>query len=120
MADSIGAQTGTAKSGPTAILNSVLKLNASQYYRGGYNLNLTFSKASIETETLLSLIETFFSKGGQELQINCLDANILREAKKNPEKYGDLIVRVAGFSTRFVDLSSAEQNELIERAEAIS
>jgi pyruvate-formate lyase len=120
LADSIGAQIGTAKVGPTAVLNSLLKLNASQYYRGGYNLNLTFSKAKTETEALFSLVETFFGKGGQELQINCLDVNMLHEARKNPEKYGDLVVRVAGFSTRFVDLSTAEQNELIERVEAIS
>lgn len=117
VADSIGAQTGTALAGPTAILNSVLKLDAAKNYRGGYNLNLTFSKSNADPDKLLSLIETFFNKGGQELQINCLDASTLRDAIKNPEKYKDLVVRVAGFSTRFVDLSSSEQKELIERAE---
>ena len=120
VADSIGAQTGTALAGPTAVLNSVLKLDAAQNYRGGYNLNLTLSKPNATPDVLLALIETFFGDGGQELQINCFDASILRAARKNPESYGDLIVRVAGFSTRFVDLSSAEQEELIERAEAIA
>ncbi|HIE25859.1 TPA: hypothetical protein EYP66_01070 [Candidatus Poribacteria bacterium] len=119
VADSIGAQTGTSIAGPTAVLNSVLKLDAARNYRGGYNLNLTFSKSDANPDTLLSLIETFFAKGGQELQINCFDAATLKAAWENPEQYGDLIVRVAGFSTRFVDLSPVEQQELIERAEVI-
>jgi formate C-acetyltransferase len=118
VADSIGAQTGTALAGPTGVLNSVLKLDAAQNYRGGYNLNLTLSKASATTDALLTLIETFFSQGGQELQINCFDAATLQAARQNPEQYGDLIVRVAGFSTRFIDLSANEQQELIERARA--
>ena len=70
-------------------------------------------------DTLLPLIETFFINDGQELQVNCFDAATLREARETPERYGDLIVRVSGFSTRFIDLSSAEQQELIDRAEAI-
>jgi pyruvate-formate lyase len=119
VADSIGAQTGTALAGPTAVLNSVLKLDAANNYRGGYNLNLTFSRSSTTPDALLALIETFFGSEGQELQINCFDAETLRAARENPEQYGDLIVRIAGFSTRFVDLSTTEQEELIERAEAI-
>ena len=116
MADSIGAQTGTALAGPTAVLKSVLKLDAAKYYRGGYNLNLTFTR--VDGASLKVLIETFFENGGQELQVNCFNADTLRAARAHPEQYGDLVVRVAGFSTRFVDLSSAEQAELIERAEA--
>jgi formate C-acetyltransferase len=118
VADSIGAQTGTALVGPTAVLNSVLKLDAANNYRGGYNLNLTLSKSTATPETIMTLVETFFGEGGQEMQINCFDVDILRAARENPEEYGDLIVRVAGFSTRFVDLSTAEQEELIQRAEA--
>ncbi len=117
VADSIGAQTGTALAGPTAVLNSVLKLNAAQNYRGGYNLNLTLSKTNTTPDALLPLVETFFDGGGQELQINCFDATTLRAARENPERYSDLLVRVAGFSTRFVDLAPAEQEELIQRAD---
>ena len=119
VADSIGAQTGTAMAGPTAVLNSVAKLDAARNYRGGYNLNLTLSRASTTPDSLLPLIETFFASGGQELQVNCFDAETLRAARETPERYGDLIVRISGFSTRFVDLSSVEQEELIERAELI-
>jgi len=118
VADSVGAQTGTALGGPTAVLNSVLKLDAARNYRGGYNLNLTFPRRSAAPDALRALIEGFFAQGGQELQINCFDAATLREAQAHPERHGDLVVRFAGLSARFVDLSPIEQNELIERAEA--
>ncbi len=115
--DSIGAVTGTARGGPTAILKSVLKLDAARYYRGGYNLNLTLTPRSTTAAVIATLVETFFGEGGQELQINCFDAEALRAAQRDPQRHGDLVVRVAGFSARFVDLSRAEQDELIMRAE---
>jgi len=118
VADSIGAQTGTACAGPTAVLKSVLKLDAARYYRGGYNLNLTLPRSGTTPDTLRPLIETFFGAGGQELQINCFDAATLHDARKHPERYGGLVVRVAGLSARFIDLSAVEQQELIDRAEA--
>jgi formate C-acetyltransferase len=118
VADSVGAQTGTARRGPTAMLSSVLKIDAARFYRGGYNLNLTLSPETTTPGAWLSLIEGFFGGGGQELQVNCFDVATLRSAQREPECHGDLVVRVAGFSTRFVDLSRAEQEELIARAEA--
>lgn len=118
VADSIGAQTGTARAGPTAVLRSVLKLDVARHYRGGTNLNLTLRKREATPEALLGLIEGFFGEGGQELQVNCFDAATLRAAREHAERHGDLVVRVAGLSARFVDLSPAEQQELIDRAEA--
>jgi formate C-acetyltransferase len=119
VAESIGALTGTAHSGPTATLSSVLKLDAARCYRGGYNLNLTLSRDTTTAETLAALVASFFGRGGQELQVNCLNRETLRAAQRCPEAHGDLVVRVAGFSTRFVDLSAMEQEELIARAEAV-
>jgi len=123
VADSIGAETGTANAGPTGILNSAVKLNPGHNYRGGTNLNLTLPAAAWQRPemqaNLLSLVETYFAEGGQELQIAALDAATLRDAQAHPERHGDLLVRVAGFNTRFVDLAPVEQAELIRRAEAV-
>jgi formate C-acetyltransferase len=119
VADSIGAEAGTSSRGPTAVLSTVSKIDAARYYRGGYNLNLTLPAQSTTPEVVADLLETFFERGGQELQINCLDAETLRAAQERPELYGDMVVRFAGFSARFVDLSRAEQQELIARAEGV-
>jgi len=116
--DSIGPQGGVSSGGPTAVLNAVSRIDTSKWYRGGVNLNLTLPADGVNRESVLALIEGFFAQGGQELQINCLDAEVLRAAQRDPERYGHLIVRFAGLSARFVDLSRVEQNELIARAEA--
>lgn len=122
VADSVGAEMGTADAGPTGVLNSVAKLCPVRYYRGGTNLNLTLPGAEWEQpeqlETLVSMVETFFAQGGQELQVAVFDAETLREARDHPDRYGDLLVRVAGFNARFVDLAPVEQEELIRRAES--
>jgi formate C-acetyltransferase len=54
---------------------------------------------------------------GHHIQFNVVDADTLREAKKNPEEYRDLIVRVAGYSDYFVDLTEELQDEIIRRNE---
>jgi formate C-acetyltransferase len=122
LADSIGAEVGTAHAGPTGVLNSVLKLDTPKNYRGGTNLNLTLPSATRNrpemVDNLQSLVESFFAQGGQELQIASLNADVLRDAQAHPERHGDLVVRIAGFNARFVDLAPVEQEELIERAEA--
>ena len=122
LADSVGAQIGTARQGPTALLNSVCKLDPSQYWMGGYNLNLTLPPArwegDEEIDQLIALVDTFFIHGGQELQLACLDGNTLREARQHPDRYQDLIVRVSGFNARFIDLPLLEQDELIARADS--
>ncbi len=121
IADSLGAETGTATRGPTGVLNSIAKLDAGHYYRGGTNLNLTLPAMRwgvVEMrDNLLAMIETFFSEGGQEIQVACLNSAVLRDALAHPEQHGDLLVRVAGFNARFVDLSKQEQEEILRRAE---
>ncbi|MBN1671676.1 MAG: hypothetical protein JXR37_11610 [Kiritimatiellae bacterium] len=121
LADSIGAQRGTAFGGPTALLNSVSKLDPPRFWPGGYNLNLALSRTALpgdrEAALVQNLVEAFFANGGQELQINCLDARMLRAAKRDPHAHRDLVVRVAGFNALFVRLSDTLQDELIARAE---
>ena len=120
VADSVGAQAGTASNGPTATLASVLKLHAARHFRGGTNLNLTFSRATLADPAtrgkVADMAEAFFAGGGQELQIGCIDARTLRDAQAHPDRHADLLVRVAGFNARFIDLSRTHQEELIRRA----
>jgi len=102
------------------MLNSILKLDARRYYQGVYNLNLTLSSSQASPDVLPSLCEAFFRAGGQELQISVLDAEQLRAAKAHPERFRDLVVRIAGLNARFVELSELEQDEMIRRAEAVA
>lgn len=115
VADSIGVAPEHARSAPTAILNSVAKIDASRFYPGGYNLNLTLPAQPNPGNSLRTLVETFFHRGGQELQINCLDPAVLRDAQRHPERHPDLVVRFAGFCSRFVDLAPVEQEEILAR-----
>ncbi len=66
---------------------------------------------------LLHLVRTYFKLGGHHVQFNVVDAETLRKAQKNPEKFRDLIVRVAGYSDYFVDIGKELQDEIIARTE---
>jgi pyruvate-formate lyase len=119
--DSVGAVLGTQQEGPTAMLNSVLKLSAGRWFTGIYNLNLTLPRGGqSDVKVIRSLADAFFRDGGQELQVSVLDASELRRAQREPDRYRDLVVRVAGLNARFVELSATEQEEMISRAEAVS
>ena len=63
------------------------------------------------------LIRSYFRLDGHHIQFNVIDAETLRKAQSEPDKYGDLIVRVAGYSDYFVDLTPDLQNEIINRTE---
>jgi pyruvate-formate lyase len=118
LADSLGAELGTATEGPTAMLNSVLKIDAAAYYGGGTNLNLALSPQAAEPGVLRALVDAFFDAGGQELQFNALDVATLRDALARPDRYRDLIVRIAGFNALWCKLSQAEREEIVARAVA--
>ncbi len=64
-----------------------------------------------------AMLRAYLKLGGQHLQISVVDAETLRNAQKNPENYQDLIVRVTGYSARFVELTEALQEEIIKRSE---
>jgi len=63
------------------------------------------------------LNDTYFNLGGYQVQYNIVDGKMLLDAQKHPEKYGDLMVRVAGFTARFVDLGPDVQRQVIERSQ---
>lgn len=113
---------GRDVNGPTAMLNSATKADHTEENMGVV-LNMKFTPAALQDEKglrkLLALIKTFFDRGGWQIQFNVLSRETLLEAQKHPEENRNLIVRVAGYSAYFVELSPAIQNEIIARTENV-
>ncbi len=107
-------------SGPTAIANSVAKIDHARI-GNGVILNWKFSPGAVSGETgrenLTSLIDVFFGKQGMQSQFAIVGRDTLICAQKKPEDYKDLLVRIAGYSAYFVELSKELQNDLIGRTE---
>ncbi|MGQ9608350.1 MAG: glycine radical domain-containing protein [bacterium] len=116
--DSIGSAQGRDIEGPTALIRSVTKIDYTPVV-GGLSFNIKFTPTILSSEDSLnklkSLIFTYFNLGGMQIQINVIDKNTLLMAQNNPEQYRSLIVRVSGWSSRFVNLSKALQDEIISR-----
>lgn len=108
-------QGGAAKSGPTAVLNSLSKFQAK--YHGGSVQNIKFTPRMMreDKEKVKILFDTYFQKGGCQLMVTVADHGVLEAARIHPELYPDLIVRVAGYSAVFVNLSPDIQEELLSR-----
>ena len=119
LVDGVGPVQGTDHAGPTSLLRSVASLNNVEQWDGGNTCNIKFSASAIRTGNALRNIgymtSTFMELGGQELQINVVDNAVLLDAQENPERYQDLVVRVAGYSAYFTRLSRDVQNEVISR-----
>ncbi len=117
LSEGISPVQGADKNGPTAVINSMLKIDHTR--TGGTLLNQKFLPQFFETEggiiKLTHLIRTYFNQLGHHIQFNVVDADTLRDAQKHPEKYQDLIVRVAGYSDYFNDLTIELQEEIIKR-----
>jgi pyruvate-formate lyase len=111
---------GSDQKGPTACLKSVAKIDYS-LATNGVAVNIKFSPIHLRgdegREILKSLIRGYFDLGGMHLQLNLVDRETLLDAQQHPEKYADLMVRVAGYSAYFVDLSKEVQDEIIARTE---
>ena len=92
-----------------------------QVKTGGTLLNQKFTPQLLQGEeginNLGHLVKTYFKLGGHHIQFNVVNADTLRAAQKDPEKYRDLIVRVAGYSDYFNNLNENLQNEIISRTE---
>jgi pyruvate-formate lyase len=88
--------------------------------RGGL-MNLKFHPTALRGEkgakNLLALIKTYFDGPGFHVQFNVVDSNMLKDAQAHPERYRDLVVRVAGFSAYWVEMSKALQDQVIARTE---
>ena len=118
IADSIGATPGCDKNGPTALMNSCLKFDHT-LPGSGFILNLKFNKSVFSSpkgqEVFLSLCKRYFENKGQMLTFTVVSQEDLLDAKIHPENHGDLIVRVGGYSDRFVALSEDLQDNVIAR-----
>jgi pyruvate formate-lyase/glycerol dehydratase family glycyl radical enzyme len=107
-------------SGPTAIAKSVSKLD---HIRAGNGtlLNWKFTPSAVSGETgrdnFISLIDTYFDRKGMHSQFNIISRQTLENAMQHPEKYKDLLIRVAGYSAYFVELSKPLQYDILGRTE---
>ena len=119
LGDGSGPCQGREQSGPTASILSSTKWDHSELI-GGVAVNIKFSKNMLGdhlTDVLQGLIRVYMQRGGFELQINVTDRKTLENARKNPEAYRDLVVRIGGYSDYFTRLSSEMQEEVILRTE---
>jgi formate C-acetyltransferase len=120
LADSLGATQGRDRQGVTALLNSVAKLPHA-LLPTATTLNVKLDPKLLEGESAIdkiaTLIEGHFISGGQQCQFNLVNREMLIEAKRCPEKYGDLMVRVTGYSAPFTALWPSLQDEIIARTE---
>jgi pyruvate-formate lyase len=118
LANSAGATSGTDISGPTALMHSMWKIPQEQC-RTCCVLNLRFSKKvwTGAPQALQNLMQTYFSGGGYQMQVNLVSRDELLAARQHPEQYADLIVRVGGFSDYYVRLPASLQDEILARTE---
>jgi len=119
VSEGISPVQGADVNGPTSVLKSAAKID--HLRTGGTLLNQKFTPQIFDDENsidkIVSLIRSYFKMDGHHIQFNVIDAHTLREAQKHPENYKDLIVRVAGYSDYFVDLTPELQEEIITRTE---
>jgi formate C-acetyltransferase len=119
LSEGVSPVQGADTHGPTAVIKSVAKMD--QVRAGGTLLNQKFSPSLLEGElgidNLAHLVRSYFKLDGHHVQMNVVTAETLRAAQANPEKYRDLIVRVAGYSDYFCDLGKTLQDEIIARTE---
>ena len=117
ISDGTSPSHGADSQGPTSVIKSLGKLD--QTKSGGTLLNVRFVPSLMKREEdlkkLASLIRTYFSLGGHHIQFNIVDTDTLLDAQKHPDQYKDLLVRVAGYSDYFNDMTSQLQNEIIAR-----
>lgn len=120
LADGVSPVRGADSSGPTAATNSVAKLDHF-IASNGTLLNQKFHPSAVQGENGLSnlaaLVRSYFDQKGMHIQFNVIDKNTLIKAQQNPERYRDLVIRVAGYSAQFISLDKAIQDDIIKRTE---
>jgi formate C-acetyltransferase len=119
LSEGVSPVQGADRNGPTAAVRSVAKMD--HVRTGGTLLNQKFTPQVLANDEgldkLVSLVRGYFKLDGHHIQFNVVDAETLKAAQSNPEQYRSLIVRVAGYSDYFCDLSKTLQDEIIARTE---
>ena len=119
ISDGTSPSHGADTQGPTSVIKSLGKLD--QTKSGGTLLNVRFVPSLLRREEdlckLAALIRSYFSLGGHHIQFNIVDTETLLDAQQHPDNYKDLLVRVAGYSDYFNDMTTQLQNEIIARTE---
>jgi formate C-acetyltransferase len=120
LADGIAPVQQMDKNGPTGVISSIAAIRQTDFPNGTL-MNLKFHPTALKGEEgvqkLSRLIKTYFDMGGMELQINVVSVETLKDAQAHPDRYKNLVVRVAGFSAYFVELHPDGQADLIRRTE---
>jgi len=116
---SVSAAAGTDKNGVYALFESATVYDHSQNQNAQMNLKLHPSAVQgvQGTRKLLELVRTYMRKGGFHVQFNVVSSDTLRDAQKSPDKYRDLMVRVAGFTQYWCEIGKPIQDEVIYRTE---
>ena len=115
MANANNPASGTDVRGITAMLNSILKPSHDNHAGMVSKIRLTRESFSLAREKMLGLIGNYFDRGAAHAMITVVGRDDLRNAMLRPSEYRDLIVRVGGFSARFVDLKKDVQQEIYDR-----
>lgn len=119
LSDAASPTYGKDTRGATATINSVAKPDYTKVACGSV-INQKFSPSMFKDgkrQKLMTLIKTYFQKGGQEIQINATSREILLDAMEHPENYQNLVVRVSGFSAFYVTLDKAVQLDILNRTQ---
>jgi formate C-acetyltransferase len=120
LSEGVSPFAGSDVSTPLAVMRSAAKVNH-DLHSGGTLLNLRLNKSLVDTprgrRNLVAVIQAYFSLGAFHVQFNTVSTEVLRKAQAHPEQYRDLLVRVAGYSTQFVNLSREMQDAIIARTE---
>lgn len=115
----MSAMRGRDIQGPTALMKSAMKIDQVPYQ--ATLLNMKFHPSALKSmedmKKLANLMKIYLASGGKHVQFNVVNAETLIEAQKEPKNHRDLVVRVAGYSAYFVELSKNTQEEIIDRTE---
>jgi pyruvate-formate lyase len=115
MANGNAPSPGMDQNGLTAMLNSRVKPNPKLHAGAVHNLKFSKSMFTEHRAKLKAALKTYFEMGGQQAMINVINKGDLKAAMENPEEYQNLVVRVGGFTAKFVDLPKDVQMEVLNR-----